>query len=89
MFRANKKTPERRQWRCSVVFIVNFEHTSNLVLVLLLLILNMQLTAGIEAKTFLILTEFNSRLRWLIYYMRLELCDCIPVYFKFHKRHLR
>ena len=22
----NKKTPERRQWRCSGVFTVNFEH---------------------------------------------------------------
>ena len=27
------KTPERRQWRCSGVFIVNFEHISHLVLV--------------------------------------------------------
>ena len=24
------KTPERCHWRCSVVFIVNFEHISNL-----------------------------------------------------------
>ena len=35
------KTPERRQWRRSGVFIVNFEHISHLVLVFLLLILNM------------------------------------------------
>ena len=35
------KTPERRQWRRSGVFIVNFEQISNLVLVLLLLTLNM------------------------------------------------
>ena len=35
------KTPERRQaWRRSGVFIVNFEHISHLVLVLLLLTLN-------------------------------------------------
>ena len=30
------KTPERRQWRRSGVFIVNFEHISHFVLVLLL-----------------------------------------------------
>ena len=29
------KTPEQRQWRCSGVFIVNFEHISHLVLVFL------------------------------------------------------
>ena len=27
MFKVNKKTPERCQWRHSGVFIVNFEHT--------------------------------------------------------------
>ena len=26
MFKVNNKTPERRQWRRSSVFIVNFEH---------------------------------------------------------------
>ena len=35
------KTLERRNWRRSGVFIVNFEHTSPLVLVFLLLTLNM------------------------------------------------
>ena len=35
------KTPERRQWRRSGVFIVNFEHISHLAVVLLLLTLNM------------------------------------------------
>ena len=30
------KTPERRHWRRSGVFIVNFEHISHLVLVFLL-----------------------------------------------------
>ena len=40
------KIPERRQWRRSGIFIVNFEHISHLVLVFLLLILNMQLPAG-------------------------------------------
>ena len=34
------KAPERRQWRGSGVFIVNFEHISHLVLVFLLLTLN-------------------------------------------------
>ena len=33
------KTPERRQWRCSSV-IVNFEHITYLVLVILLLTLS-------------------------------------------------
>ena len=35
------KTPERRQWRRSGIFIVNFEHISHLVLVFLFLTLNM------------------------------------------------
>ena len=35
------KIPERRQRRCSGVFIVQFEHISHLVLVFLLLTLNM------------------------------------------------
>ena len=34
------KTPERRQWRHSGVFVVNFEHISHLVLVFLLLTLS-------------------------------------------------
>ena len=34
------KVPERRQWRCSGAFIVNFEHISHLVLVFLLLTLS-------------------------------------------------
>ena len=33
-------TPERRHWRLSSVFIVNFEHISHLVLVFLLLTLS-------------------------------------------------
>ena len=39
--KSTKKTPERRHWRFSGVFIVNFEHISHLVLVFLLLTLNM------------------------------------------------
>ena len=34
------KTPERRQWLLSDVFVVNFEHISHLVLVILLLTLS-------------------------------------------------
>ena len=34
------KTPERCHWRCSAVFIVNFEHISHLALVFLLLTLS-------------------------------------------------
>ena len=41
MFKLTLKTPERRQWRCSGAFIVNFEHISHFVLVFLLLTLNM------------------------------------------------
>ena len=35
------KTPEERQWRGSVVFIVNFKHISHLALVFLLITVNM------------------------------------------------
>ena len=39
------KTTQRRQWRRSAVFIGNFEHTSHLFLVLLLLTLNRYMLA--------------------------------------------
>ena len=42
------KTPERRHWRRSGVFIANFGHISHLVLVFLLLTSNMWLPAGIN-----------------------------------------
>ena len=48
MFKVTIKTPERRHWRRSGVFIVNFKHILHLVLVFLLLTLNMQLPTGIE-----------------------------------------
>ena len=38
--------PERRQWRRSGVFIVNFEYIPHFVLVFLFLTLNMYLPAG-------------------------------------------
>ena len=47
------KTPERRQWRRSGIFIVNFEHISHLVLMFLLLTLNM-LAGSYPMKTFTI-----------------------------------
>ena len=40
MFKVNNKTPERRQWRRSSVFISSFEHILHLFLVFLLLTLN-------------------------------------------------
>ena len=40
------KLPDRRQWRCSGIFIVNFEHISHLVIVFLLLTLSKKMPAG-------------------------------------------
>ena len=45
------KTPKRRQWRLSGVFIVNFKRILQLVLVLLLLTLNTQLPAAEDSNT--------------------------------------
>ena len=45
MFKVNINTPERRQWRRSGVFIVNFEHIPHVVLVFLLLTFNKYLAA--------------------------------------------
>ena len=42
------KTPERRQWHLSGVFIFNFEHNSHLAIVFLLLTLNMNLPTGLK-----------------------------------------
>ena len=41
------KTPKRRQWHRFGVFIVNFEHISDLVLLFLLLTLSIRLPAGL------------------------------------------
>ena len=43
------KIPERRHWRRSGIFIINFEHVLHLFLVFLLLILSRQLPAGSTA----------------------------------------
>ena len=40
------KTPERRHWRRSGAFIVNFEHISHLFLAFLFLTLNKQIFPG-------------------------------------------
>ena len=40
LLKVNKKTLERRHWRRSGVFIVNYEQISHIFLVFLLLILN-------------------------------------------------
>ena len=40
MSKLTVKIPERQQWRRSGVFIVNFEHISQLILVFLLLLMN-------------------------------------------------
>ena len=44
------KTPERRNWRCSAVFIVNFEYISLLLLVFLLRTFNKLMLAGYVCK---------------------------------------
>ena len=46
------KIPERRHWRRSGIFIVNFEQISHLVLVFLLLTLNLGLREKIKEKCF-------------------------------------
>ena len=42
------RTPKRRHWLPSGVFIVNFEHISHFLLVFLFLTLSMELPAGID-----------------------------------------
>ena len=53
-------------WRCSVVFIVNFEHILHHVLVFPLLTSNMQLTPGMQSylkKFVLVITLLHSKLK--------------------------
>ena len=53
MFKVTIKTSERRHWCRSGVFVVNFEHISHLVLVILLLTLNRQMpTAAVNWDDF-------------------------------------
>ena len=56
------KTPERRQWRRFVVFIVNIEHILHLVLVFLLLTLKMQMSIGKYEKLISILHLYCNRI---------------------------
>ena len=58
------ETPERRHWRRSGVFRVNFGHISHLVLVFLLLILSRYMPARMKLRhrcqiLLLILSEFH------------------------------
>ena len=55
------KTPERRRWRHSGVFIVKFEHILHLVIVLLLLTLSREMPAGKLAKDLCIEQYFRLR----------------------------
>ena len=80
------KTPERRQWRRSGVFAVNFEHISNLFLVFLLLTLNKYMLAGnIDSHCFTYLTFFTCTtdrvnslmLCWQPTYHKLDWTNCI------------
>ena len=50
-----KKTAERRHWRCSNVFIVNFEHISHLALVFLLLNLSRLIPAELLICFFILI----------------------------------
>ena len=48
MLKLTIKTPKGRHWRCSGVFIVNFEHILHLVLVFLPLTLSRKMSAGTQ-----------------------------------------
>ena len=75
------KIPERRHWRRSGIFIVNFKHISHLVLVFLLLTLNMYLPAGLLALTKSIQSEKSGR-----YFLTIHLfwCEIFWVGSRFH-----
>ena len=48
MFKVNNEDTKLSQWRRPDVFIVNFEHVSHLVLVILLLTMSVHLLAGLN-----------------------------------------
>ena len=60
MFKVNKKTPERRHWLHSDVFIVNVEYILLLFLVPLLLTLNKSMLAGFSLENGCFLIVFIS-----------------------------
>ena len=57
MFKVNNK----RHWRRSGFFIVNFEHISHLVLVFLLLTLSRSMPAGIKDYSFSMFAKFSQQ----------------------------
>ena len=48
LFKVSNKETKLRQWRCSGVFIINFEHVSHIILLFSLLSLNKFITGGVE-----------------------------------------
>ena len=72
-----KKTPERRQWCRSGVFIVNFEHLSYLFLLFLLLTLSSLMPAGKKAKV--TYSHYHSHFKSRSDYKCLEDIYCINV----------
>ena len=56
-----RKTPERRQWRRSGVFIVNFEHISLFVLIFLLLTWSTQMPTGNALYEFLLVFSYSNK----------------------------
>ena len=77
------KIQERRQWRRSGIFIVNFEHISHLVLVFLLLPLNMQkplkpLIAGAKLIYTICLSVFDHFVKLTLKGLRIYFALKIP-----------
>ena len=54
-------TPEQRKWHCSGVFIVNLEHMSHLAVMILLLALNKELSAGFSCLQIYVDTNINLK----------------------------
>ena len=62
------KTPERRQWCRSAVYIVNFEHIPHLFLVFLFLILNKYMLAGIDLRPKLKFFQHFENIRVFLFF---------------------
>ena len=71
------KTPERRRWRRSDVFNVNFEHVSRFFLVFILFTLNKQILAGYFRNSF----SFFSHILAKMFLMALACCWVASHYF--------
>ena len=61
MFKLTIKKPERCHWCHSVVFIVNFEHISHLVLVFLLLPMSRLMPAGLIYSSKVFVLDFRTQ----------------------------